>query len=406
MNILHLISQHPESTGSGYYLQNIIKEADEANHRNYLVCGISGNNRPELSCIEEKRCEFVSFESGELDFKIPGMSDIMPYPSTRFMDLSAGQLERYYKVFGRHIKRAVESCKPDIIHSHHLWFVSSIARQMFSDIPMVTSCHSTDLRQFVNCGHLREKVLDQCRRIDRILSLTASQKQDIIDIYGIAEEKIDIVGGGFDKQLFRSATKDTPPPINLLYAGKLNFSKGVDMLLETFTELDPDRLHLHIAGSGAGPEAAHCLQLAEQQQNITLHGRLNQHELADLMGKSHIFILPSLFEGLPLVLLEALSCRCRIIATSLPGCRELLEGSGKDVVEFIRLDEMVTDSTLDSAEKNRLKAELKDAILKMTARVERANNPDVAKVRQITQPYHWDKVFERINRSYQKAISG
>ena len=407
MNILHLISQHPESTGSGYYLQNIIKEAAAANHRNFLICGISGDNRPELTCIEEENCDFIVFESAELEFRIPGMSDIMPYPSTRYIDLSPDQLERYCEVFGRHIQKAVDRFKPDIIHSHHLWIASSIIRMMFPDIPMVTSCHSTELRQFVNCEHLREKVLEPCRRIDRILSLTSSQKQDIIDIFGIAEQKIDIVGGGFDKRLFRSAPNDTPPPINLLYAGKLNFSKGVDMLLESFAEIESDRFHLHIAGSGAGKQAGHCLKLAEQQKDrVTMHGRLNQDELAELMRKSHIFLLPSLFEGLPLVLLEALNCQCRIITTSLPGCRELLEGAGEDIVEFIQLNEMVTDSTAGPAERDRLKAELKQAIMKMTARVEISNNPDSEKVNKITHPYHWDQVYERINRSYQRVING
>ena len=407
MNILHLISQHPESTGSGYYLQNIIKEAAAANHRNYLICGISGDNRPELTCIDEVNCDFISFESTELNFKIPGMSDIMPYPSTRYIDLSPDQLERYCRVFGGRLQRAVEKFRPDIIHSHHLWIVSSITRMMFPDIPMVTSCHSTELRQFVNCEHLRAKVLEPCRRINRILSLTSSQKEDIVEILGIDEQKIDIVGGGFDKQLFRSSPKDTAPPIHLLYAGKLNFSKGVDMLLESFAELDLDDVHLHIAGSGAGKEAGHCLQLAEQQKNrVTMHGRLTQHELAGLMRKSHIFLLPSLFEGLPLVLLEALNCRCRIITTSLPGCRELLEGAGEDIVEFIHLNEMVTENTASPEEKKRLKAELKQAIVKMTARVAISNNPDSEKINRITHPYHWDQVYRRINRSYQKVING
>ena len=60
MRILHLISQHPESTGSGFYLQNVIRQAAAAGHRSYLVAGISDNQLPSLDGIDPTDCRFVS----------------------------------------------------------------------------------------------------------------------------------------------------------------------------------------------------------------------------------------------------------------------------------------------------------------------------------------------------------
>jgi len=59
MRILHIISQHPESTGSGIYLQNIIRRAAAAGHQNFLIAGQSGNRIPTLDCIDRKFCRFV-----------------------------------------------------------------------------------------------------------------------------------------------------------------------------------------------------------------------------------------------------------------------------------------------------------------------------------------------------------
>jgi hypothetical protein len=87
VRILHLLSQRPECTGSGIYLQNIIDQAAAAGHRNFLVAGIPLDSPPRLACIDGEHCSFVTFSGGDLPFPVPGMSDVMPYASSRFRDL-------------------------------------------------------------------------------------------------------------------------------------------------------------------------------------------------------------------------------------------------------------------------------------------------------------------------------
>ena len=286
MKILHLLSQHPESTGSGFYLQNIIRQAAADGHRNLLIAGSSGDRPPEIPGIAGDCCRFVRFAGGDLNFAIPGMSNVMPYPSSRFDVLTEEQLAAYDRAFTETIRRTVREFSPDILHSHHLWLVSAITRKILPDIPMVTSCHSTDLRQFVQCPHLRSRVLPHCRNINRVLALSHDQRDKIRGLYGIKSERIDIVGGGYDNALFIPGKKAQAPPINLLYAGKLSLAKGVDWLLRTFTGLPDPGLHLHLAGSGSGEETRQCLHLAKQcGGRVTVHGPINQRELARLMGK-------------------------------------------------------------------------------------------------------------------------
>ncbi|MBU1567664.1 MAG: glycosyltransferase family 4 protein [Proteobacteria bacterium] len=407
MKILHLISQHPESTGSGFYLQNIIRQAAAAGHENFLIAGMSGERIPPTPGIDRGNCRFIRFAEGELNFAVPGMSNVMPYPSSRFDTLTPEQIVSYEKVFAETIRGAAQEFSPDILHSHHLWMVSALARRILPDLPMVSSCHSTDLRQFVQCPHLRQRVLPDCLKINRLLALSQDQRDKIKEIYGIHDQRIDIVGGGYDDHLFVSGQKPLAPPIHFLYAGKLSQAKGVDWLLRTFIGLEDSRLHLHLAGSGSGEEEQLCLQLAEQAgAQVTVHGRISQQELARLMGFCHIFILPSFYEGLPLVLLEALAAGCRIIATDLPGCRELMAKAGPDLVNFVKLPTLSTIDRPDPKDWQILQIRLTSAITKMAARVQIAPSPAPAQISAITSAFSWQAVFARIILSYEKAMAG
>jgi glycosyltransferase involved in cell wall biosynthesis len=407
MKILHLISQHPESTGSGFYLRNVIRQAVATGHRNFLVAGISGHQYPALDGIDPGACRFVRFGGEHLSFAIPGMSDVMPYPSTRFCDLTPDQLAAYDQVFAETIVSAAGDFSPDIIHSHHLWLASSLARRVLPDVPMVTSCHSTDLRQLQQCPHLGARVLSECRKIDRVLALGHDQAGKIGILYDIPAARIDLVGGGYDDELFMYGKKEPMVPVHLLYAGKLSFAKGVDWLLRTFIALSDQNLHLHLAGSGSGEEAATCLELAEYAGTaVTVHGGMSQRELAELMRRCHIFILPSFYEGLPLVLLEALASGCRLIATDLSGCRELLAEAGSDLVTFIGLPKMTAIDRPDPKDRHILEAHLAAAITDMADRVRLIPSTSVEELSRITTKYSWQAVFQRILRSYEKAMTG
>ena len=93
MRILHALSQRPEATGSGIYVRAMVREAFHAGHENFLLAGIPADDRPRLDCLTGDQCAFVHFETGSLPFPVVGMSDVMPYPSRRFSDLTAADLD-------------------------------------------------------------------------------------------------------------------------------------------------------------------------------------------------------------------------------------------------------------------------------------------------------------------------
>ena len=164
-------------------------------------------------------------------------------------------------------------------------------------------------------------------------------------------------------------------------------------------------VHLHLAGSGTGEEEAHCLKLAQELgADITVHGRLEQQQLARLMGTCHLFVLPSFYEGLPLVLLEALSSGCRIITTDLPGCRELLEDSDANLVEFLQLGSMEGIDRPSPSDVERLRLDLTEAIQRMVHRILHEPTVSQTEINGIISSSTWDSVFARIEATYRKVI--
>ena len=89
-------------------------------------------------------------------------------------------------------------------------------------------------------------------------------------------------------------------------------------------------------GGGSGEERDEILELAAALgDRVQVWGPQSQEELARLMGQAHLVVLPSFFEGLPLVVLEALACGCRVVTTALPGVEEVLGGYDTEAIVLV-----------------------------------------------------------------------
>ncbi|GAU08638.1 glycosyltransferase [Desulfoplanes formicivorans] len=407
MNILHLLSQRPDSTGSGVYVQAVMAKAVEHGYSNALVAGI-----PQSYCVPETVRELcavdilaVRFEQ-DISFPIVGMSDVMPYTSTCFSDLGAPQIARYEQCFEQILQKAVEKHAPDIIHANHLWLLTALACRMFPDIPVVASCHGSDLRQFRQCPHLRDRVRAGCAGLAAVMALSCEQKETIVRLYGLDRDKVAVTGAGFKETLFvPSSQRFRPPPVHMVYAGKLSRAKGVPWLLRACRRLDHDFV-LHVAGSGCGQEEQDIQALAASLgDRVVMHGALSQQQLAGLLGRSHMFVLPSFFEGLPLVLLEALASGCSLVATDLPGIAEIFKELPPQVIRRVPLPRMQSvDSPYPEHEEDFVQALVRALDHQMAVVRAGYDVQACGEARKLLERFTWSGVFERINAVYQRVM--
>jgi glycosyltransferase involved in cell wall biosynthesis len=130
------------------------------------------------------------------------------------------------------------------------------------------------------------------------------------------------VGAGYRDDLFHARGRSQNDDDGILYVGKYSAAKGLPWLIEAFERLAArrPRLRLEVVGGGAGGEATGIrARLDGLGERVVQHGQLSQAQLAEVARRTSVCVLPSFYEGLPLVLVEALACGNRLVATALPG---------------------------------------------------------------------------------------
>lgn len=404
MKILHVLSQRPDSTGSGIYLQAMLREGAKQGYKNFLLAGLPAGESPHLHGLMPAAGHFVRFQGEDLSSDIVGMSDVMPYPSKRWRDLSNLDVESYEKVFGAKLVSLVQDIQPDLIHSHHLWILTALTRRTFPELPVVATCHGSDLRQFHFCEHLRDRVEPDCRRLHHIMALSRAQKSDILHLLGIPEAMVEVVGAGYNQSLFYPEAKTSPNPVKIVYVGKLSRAKGVPWLLKALARLLHQPWVLHLVGGGTGAEKEEVLALARPLgTRIMIYGPLHQEDMAAILRKSHLAVLPSFFEGLPLVVLEALAAGCRVVATALPGVVELLEGCQIETVNLVLRPRLKSQDQPYEEDEEVFVQELARALESQIQAAQRQPDLALIEVSKVLEYYSWPAVFARVARVYQAA---
>ena len=346
MRILSVTAQKVDSTGSGVYLTELVKGFAKAGHQQAVICGTTWQDSINLPDGVDVYPVFYNTE--ELPFPVCGMSDEMPYESTRYCDLTEEMTEQLFSAFRRTIREAVESFHPDVILCHHLYFLTALVRNLYPNIPVYGQCHGSDLRQFKKNFWQHALIYSEISRLDGVFALHEEQKHQICQLYGLPEERVTVMGTGYNSDVFhiREDIKEmiNPEKIRLIFAGKISEKKGVMSLMRALQYLQwPDRYELYLAGSAGNAEEfekiRHLGLVAPCY--VEFLGRLNHQQLAEELNASDIFILPSFYEGLPLVLIEAMACGLRAICTDLPGIKSWLNDAiPRNGVLFIKPPEM------------------------------------------------------------------
>ena len=328
MRILSITAQKPDSTGSGVFLTELVKGFSQLNCQQAVVCGtVSGEP---LVFSQDISLFPVCYLSESLPFPVCGMSDEMPYESTRYRDMTEEMTCQFRSAFSAKISEAVESFRPDVILCHHLYFIASLVRQMYPSIPVYGQCHGSDLRQLETNPWQRNWIREQIPKLDGIFALHEAQRERICEIFDLPPQRVQVMGTGYNSGIFFREKQDSrnPQKTRFLFAGKLSEKKGVYSLLACLSHLkQPEKAELYLAGGcGTEQELEHLRQIAAMVPcPVTFLGKLNQQSLAHQMNRCDVFVLPSFYEGLPLVLMEAMACGMKTICTDLPGIRPWLD---------------------------------------------------------------------------------
>jgi len=169
----------------------------------------------------------------------------------------------------------------------------------------------------------------------KIVAVSEGIRKDLIDYYGLEEKRISVVYNPVDlgyitEMVAKPLAVDDEPlfyyPV-IITAGKMMRQKGQWHLIRAFSVIKKSMQNIKLVILGDGPLKPYLIALINNlglENDIKLLGF--QKNPFQYFNRASIFVLPSLFEGFPNVLLEAMACGLPVISTDCPtGPREILD---------------------------------------------------------------------------------
>jgi len=239
----------------------------------------------------------------------------------------------------RSMKRSAVSILPtvDILHVHEFRTVENLLVTPVAQalgIPIVLSPHGT-LNMSTGRGRLKaawDRLLSPsvAQRIDHVIALTETELSEVREIWARFGKRqkptnFSVIPNGVDLEVFtdlqpahdfrqRYGLSDAP---TVLYMGRLQARKGVDVLVRAFQRAKVEHAHLLIVGPDEGM-LSQVRALAAGDSRIVCTGYLGSDERLEALAASDVFALPARGEGLSMALLEALASGMPAVIS--PGC--------------------------------------------------------------------------------------
>ena len=339
-----LINQFPLfGGGSGIYTKNLAKSLTALGHKVQIIIP---ENTTEIEKIEGVEINPVFFKYkeeilGQLPFNFPCFTT-HPRSSLTFNQLTDEQLKMYENAFRLKIKEVIENFKPDIIHSGHIWILSSIATEF--NIPTIVSSHGTDILGHQSWERFHKycnKVIDQCKNI---ITISESNNEQVLQEFPKAKSKLVSIVNGYDQDIFYKKEYNKEKVLKeiginktydniVLLSGRLVHVKGIDILLEAAKIYEKENILTLIAGEGILHK-----ELEEQAKELNLKnvfflGAQTQEKLNKLYNIADITVLASRYEGLALVILESLACGTPVVVTNIEAMLRFMKKDFGVIVE-------------------------------------------------------------------------
>lgn len=131
-----------------------------------------------------------------------------------------------------------------------------------------------------------------------------------------------------------TARKFDSQQVNFLFVGRFAYNKGIDVLAQAARELNDEgysqRFSLSLVGKG--PLYDEYVQ-KYSMPNMEFVGFASDEKLNELYRSKDVFVLPTLFEGMPTVVLEAMACGMPVIVTDTGATTEMVDGANGFIIE-------------------------------------------------------------------------
>ncbi len=288
----------------------------------------------------------------------------------------------------------------DIVHAH-TWYanLAGFFAKKLHNSKLVSTVHSLEplrpwKREQIGRGYNLSVWMEKTglKNSDAIIAVSQGMKEDIMRVYNIPDEKIEVIHNGIDMQVFHPVSRRKMldelgiTDNYVLFVGRLTRQKGIDTLVKASPKIDAKILL--VTGKEDSKETyEHYRKLLENRDNIIwIHRHLQVDELVELYSHAAVFVAPSIYEPFGIINLEAMACETPVVASRVGGIKEVV----RDGVDGLLIESGNADELAEKV--NRL---LRDEDL----RREMGKNG-----RKRAEEFSWEKIARRTYYLYRRLV--
>ena len=260
--------------------------------------------------------------------------------------------------------REEEGLEYDVVHSHY-WLSSWVGRELSQElaIPHVVTFHTLSLIKMQSRAgeeEQSERSVIETKVIataDRIIAFSPHERDAMARLYAADANKITLVPCGVDLEVFRPLNQKAVRSslgLNgekiLLYVGRVEPIKGLDLLVETAAQMDSeDGVRMIVVGADVNGdrEMDRVRQLAREkdlEDKIDFVGQVDHDDLPLYYNAADVCVVPSYYESFGLVALESMACGTPVVATRVGGLSTIIHHGRTGYLKSWRCPEAFANS--------------------------------------------------------------
>lgn len=296
LRILHLI-QKPQNRGAETFAAQLANKQTEIGQKVLLVSVFSG--KADLSWEDE-----ILSLNGNLN--------------KRFFDYNAW----------KKLSEIINEFKPDIIQANagDTLKYAVFSKLMFRwNVPIVFR-NASEVGQYLNSTFQKGLNTFLYKSINQVISVSQASQLDLLSHFPFLKRKVRTIPIGLEHTDSIVPVCLKPKGVkHIIHVGGFSFEKnhkGLISIFQKFLEMD-DSVHLHLIGDGPlRKEIEGLVRMNNLSEKVSFYGFVNNP--LSYIKAGDVLVLPSIIEGLPGVLLEAMYCKTPVIAYNVGGVSEIV----------------------------------------------------------------------------------
>lgn len=268
---------------------------------------------------------------------------------TKMEDKDNAHIKMFHNL-SRNVEMSQATPQADIIHCH-TWYthLAGVFTRELLQVPLILTTHSLEthrpwkVEQLGNGYFLSRWIEDKAyKSADGVIAVSEQMKQDVIEAYDVAPEKVTVIHNGIDPEFYKPTFDNdllleygiNPTIPFVLFVGRITRQKGISQLIAAAKHFNKNCQIVLCAGAPDTPEIAAETEAliadlkAEREGVILISEMLPREKIKVLYSHARVFACPSLYEPFGIINLEAMSCETPVVGSLVGGIPEIIvEGS-------------------------------------------------------------------------------